>query len=85
MEALPHELIDHIRELRPRHPCACMIADFMRRIGYNDEEGISFALEDYRSEPDVFDSAHDGARGCVPSFYGWGDECSDMRLHGLRR
>ena len=84
MEALPDEPIDHIGELRPRHPCAVIIADFMRQIGYNDEEGMWFCLNDYKAEPDYFDARHDGKRGCVRSFYGWGDEFSDMRLHGLR-
>ena len=84
MQALPQPLIDHIHELRPAHPCAEMIRDFMRRIGYNDEEGISFALEDYRREPNYFDSAHDNARGCVPSFYGFGEEWDDPRVHGGR-
>ena len=84
MDALPQELIDHIHDFRPRHPAALMIEDFMRRIGYNDEQGISFALEDYRQEPDYFDAAHDGARGCVPSFYGWGEEWDDPRVHGGR-
>jgi hypothetical protein len=62
-----------------------MIADFMRRIGYNDDEGIRFALNDYKAEPDYFDSEHDGVRGCVRAFYAWGDELGDQRLHGGRR
>ena len=62
-----------------------MIADFMSRIGYNDDEGIIFCLEDYRAEPDYFDARHDGKRGCVKAFYGWGTEFDDLRLHGGRR
>ena len=84
MEDWPDELQRHIHEYRPIHPCATMIADFMQRIGYNDDEGIRFALEDYRQEPDYFDSAHGGSRGCVPSFYGFGDEWDDPRVHGGR-
>ena len=93
MEALPHELIDRVRELRPRHPTAVIVADFYRRIGYSghgsgtgeEDECLWFCLADYKAEPDHFDARHDGKRGCVSAFYGWGDECSDMRLHGLRR
>lgn len=84
MESLPPPLQQLIHDSRPVHPCAAMIADFMLRVGYTDDEGISFALEDYRQEPDYFDSAHDGKRGCVPSFYGFGDEWDDPRVHGLR-
>ena len=93
MEALPDELIDRIRELRPRRPTAVMIEDFYRRIGYSghgsgtgeEDEDLLWCLSDYKAEPDYFDARHDGKRGCVRAFYGWGDECSDMRLHGLRR
>ena len=93
MEALPDELIDRIRDLRPRHPTAVMIEDFYRRIGYSghgsgtgeEDEDLLWCLSDHRAAPDYFDSKHDGKRGCVRAFYGWGDELSDMRLHGLRR
>ena len=53
-------------------------------FAYNDEEGIVFCLCDYRAVPDYFDSRHDGKRGCVRSFYSWGDETNDPRLHGGR-
>ena len=85
MEGLPEELQARIHDFRPAHPCAKMVADFMDRIGYNDEQGITFCLEDYRAEPDYFDARHDGRRGCVKAFYGWGTEFDDARLHGGRR
>ena len=85
MEGLPEELQALIHDFRPVHPCAKMVANFMDRIGYNDEEGITFCLEDYRAEPDYFDARHDGKRGCVKAFYGWGTEVDDFRLHGGRR
>ena len=84
MENLPEVLQAHIHELRPVHPCAKMIASFLNRIGYNDDEGMRFCLEDYRQEPDYFDSQYDGKRGCVSAFYGWGEEWNDPRLHGGR-
>ena len=85
MEGLPENLQARIHEFRPVHPCAKMLSDFMARMGYNDEEGIIFCLEDYRAEPDYFDARHDGKRGCVKAFYGWGTEFDDPRLHGGRR
>ena len=84
MDSVLQELVGLIHKFRPVHPCATLIADFMRRIGYNDEDGILFLLEDYRQEPDYFDARHDGNRGCVNSFYGWGKEWDDPRLHGGR-
>lgn len=84
MEDLPEGLHALIHEFRPVHPCAKMIASFLDRIGYNDEEGICFCLTDYKQEPDYFDSRYDGKRGCVRAFYGWGDEWNDARLHGGR-
>ena len=73
----------------PVHPCARMIASFLRRIGYSvagEDEGedLLFCLHDYRAEPDYFDCRHDGKRGCVRAFYRWGTEWDDPRLHGGR-
>ena len=85
MEGLPEELQARIHEFRPEHACAKMVADFMDRIGYNDDEGIIFCLEDYRAEPDYFDTRQDSNRGCVKAFHNWGTEFDDPRLHGGRR
>ena len=85
MEELPEEFQAPLHEFRPVHPCAKMVADFMSRIGYNNEEGITFCSEDYRAEPDYFDARHDGQRGCVKASYGWGSEFDDPRIHGGRR
>ena len=48
MEGLPEELQTHIHDFRPVRSCAKMVADFMSRIAYNDEEGITLCLQDYR-------------------------------------
>lgn len=85
MEGLPEDIQAHIHDFRPIHPCAKMIADFMARMGYNDDEGICFCMEGYRAEPDYFDGKHEGKRGCVKAFYSWGAEFDDPRLHGGRR
>ena len=84
MEGLPEELQAHIHELRPVPPCAKMMAALLKRIGYNDDEGMLYCPEDYRQEPDYLDSRYDRKRGCVSSFYGWGEEWDDERLHGGR-
>lgn len=92
MDRLPEELIRHIHSFRPVHPCAAMVRDFYTRIGYSgpddggdgEAENLPWCLEDYRHEPDYFDVKHDGKRGCVPSFYGFGDEWDDPRVHGGR-
>ena len=84
MEGLPEELQALIHDFRPVHPCAKMVADFMARISYNDEKGIGFCMADYKAEPDFFDARHDGKRGCAESWYRFGAEWDDPRLHGGR-
>ncbi len=79
----PEDLQAVIHDFRPVHPCAKMIAAFLDRIGYNDDEGMRFCIMDYRAAPDYFDSRCDGKRGCVRAFYRWlGPD--DPRLHGGR-
>jgi hypothetical protein len=62
-----------------KRPCCCCLDP----LHCGDCEPFTFAVLEYRSEPDYFDNPH-GNRACVRAFYGWGSEVSDMRLHGSR-
>jgi hypothetical protein len=62
-----------------QRPCGC--CDDPLRCG--DCEPFTFAVLEYSSEPCYYDCPY-GNRACVKSFYGWGSEVSDMRLHGSR-